>query len=126
MLLDPALFVTGNLRNLQATKRRNGISREHEIRPFKSSTRTVWLRAANGRRQPPRFPGKLMPEGAASRHGRPGEGATCRRSGVLQSTTGGSWLESMAMSDVTRILGQIESDDPSAAEQLLPLVYDEL
>jgi RNA polymerase sigma factor (TIGR02999 family) len=32
----------------------------------------------------------------------------------------------VAMSDVTRILGQIESGDPSAAEQLLPLVYDEL
>lgn len=31
-----------------------------------------------------------------------------------------------AMSDVTRILSQIESGDPSAAEQLLPLVYDEL
>ncbi len=30
------------------------------------------------------------------------------------------------MSDVTRILSQIESGDPSAAEQLLPLVYDEL
>ena len=30
------------------------------------------------------------------------------------------------MSDVTRILGQIETGDPSAAEQLLPLVYDEL
>ena len=30
------------------------------------------------------------------------------------------------MSDVTRILFQIESGDPSAAEQLLPLVYDEL
>jgi RNA polymerase sigma factor (TIGR02999 family) len=30
------------------------------------------------------------------------------------------------MSDVTRILAQIESGDPSAAEQLLPLVYDEL
>lgn len=30
------------------------------------------------------------------------------------------------MSDVTRILTQIESGDPSAAEQLLPLVYDEL
>ncbi len=29
------------------------------------------------------------------------------------------------MSDVTRILSQIESGDPSA-EQLLPLVYDEL
>ena len=30
------------------------------------------------------------------------------------------------MSDVTRILAQIESGDPTAAEQLLPLVYDEL
>src|SRR6186997_3133755 len=30
------------------------------------------------------------------------------------------------MSDVTRILSQIESGDPSAATELLPLVYDEL
>ena len=30
------------------------------------------------------------------------------------------------MSDVTRILSQIESGDPSAAEQLFPLVYQEL
>ena len=30
------------------------------------------------------------------------------------------------MSDVTLILQQIEDGDPSAAEQLLPLVYDEL
>ncbi len=30
------------------------------------------------------------------------------------------------MSDVTQILSQIESGDPQAAEQLLPLVYDEL
>jgi RNA polymerase sigma factor (TIGR02999 family) len=30
------------------------------------------------------------------------------------------------MSDVTQILSQIESGDPVAAEQLLPLVYDEL
>lgn len=30
------------------------------------------------------------------------------------------------MSDVTRILSQIESGDPSAAEELLPLVYEEL
>ena len=30
------------------------------------------------------------------------------------------------MSDVTRILSQIESGDPSAAAELLPLVYDEL
>lgn len=31
-----------------------------------------------------------------------------------------------AMSDVTQILKQIDSGDPAAAEQLLPLVYDEL
>src|SRR5256884_2117726 len=30
------------------------------------------------------------------------------------------------MSDVTRILSSIEQGDPSAAEQLLPLVYEEL
>ena len=30
------------------------------------------------------------------------------------------------MSDVTQILGQIEQGDPAAAEQLLPLVYEEL
>ena len=32
----------------------------------------------------------------------------------------------ICMSDVTQILSQIEQGDPSAAEQLLPLVYDEL
>src|SRR5262249_55510117 len=31
-----------------------------------------------------------------------------------------------SMSDVTRILSAIENGDPSAAEQLLPLVYEEL
>jgi RNA polymerase sigma factor (TIGR02999 family) len=30
------------------------------------------------------------------------------------------------MADVTQILSQIESGDPTAADQLLPLVYDEL
>jgi len=30
------------------------------------------------------------------------------------------------MSDVTRILSAIESGDPTAAEKLLPLGYDEL
>ena len=35
-------------------------------------------------------------------------------------------LHNKVMSDITRILSQIESGDPSAAEQLLPLVYDEL
>ncbi len=34
--------------------------------------------------------------------------------------------EPQFMSDVTHILSQIESGDPSAADQLLPLVYDEL
>lgn len=32
----------------------------------------------------------------------------------------------VAMSDVTLILDQIESGDPSAARQLMPLVYEEL
>ncbi len=32
----------------------------------------------------------------------------------------------MTMTQVTQILSQIESGDPSAAEQLLPLVYEEL
>src|SRR5262245_49406012 len=32
----------------------------------------------------------------------------------------------MAMSDVTRILSQIDSGDPKAAELLLPVVYEEL
>ena len=30
------------------------------------------------------------------------------------------------MNEVTRILAEIETGDPSAAERLLPLVYDEL
>jgi RNA polymerase sigma factor (TIGR02999 family) len=32
----------------------------------------------------------------------------------------------MGMRDVTRILSAVEQGDPHAAEQLLPLVYDEL
>ena len=32
----------------------------------------------------------------------------------------------MPMSDITHILAKIESGDPLAAEQLLPLVYEEL
>src|SRR5262245_57146480 len=32
----------------------------------------------------------------------------------------------MAMNDVTQILSRIESGDPTASEQLLPLVYEEL
>ena len=35
------------------------------------------------------------------------------------------WLVMLTgMTDVTRILSQIEQGDPQAAEQLLPLVYD--
>jgi RNA polymerase sigma factor (TIGR02999 family) len=33
---------------------------------------------------------------------------------------------SLSMTDVTQILNQIEQGDPSAAEMLLPLVYEEL
>jgi RNA polymerase sigma factor (TIGR02999 family) len=39
---------------------------------------------------------------------------------------GGFPPASRAMCDVTRILGKIEAGDPTAAEQLLPLVYEEL
>src|SRR5205085_6850497 len=35
-------------------------------------------------------------------------------------------IDSRAMADVTQILNAIEQGDPRAAEQLLPLVYDEL
>ena len=51
---------------------------------------------------------------------------------ILQSSIGTVWPNDRdmkkirSMSDVTQILSQIESGDPSAAEQLLPLVYDEL
>ena len=38
----------------------------------------------------------------------------------------GNSSKATSLSDVTRILSQIESGDPSAADQLLPLVYEEL
>ena len=38
----------------------------------------------------------------------------------------GNSSKATPLSDVTRILSNIESGDPSAAEQLLPLVYEEL
>jgi RNA polymerase sigma factor (TIGR02999 family) len=38
----------------------------------------------------------------------------------------GVLLKGRPVSDVTRILSKIERGDPSAAEQLLPLVYDEM
>jgi RNA polymerase sigma factor (TIGR02999 family) len=46
-----------------------------------------------------------------------------KRRRVYTSITPG---ENVAMTDVIRILSQIESGDPSAADELLPLVYDEL
>src|SRR5713226_5810871 len=38
----------------------------------------------------------------------------------------GQGLQWPGMTEVTRILDQIQQGDPQAAEQLLPLVYDEL
>src|SRR6059036_4008533 len=38
----------------------------------------------------------------------------------------GQPTESFSMTEVSRILSAIEQGDPQAAEQLLPLVYDEL
>ena len=38
----------------------------------------------------------------------------------------GSYLKARPMTDVTRILSAIEQGDPTAAHQLLPLVYEEL
>lgn len=43
---------------------------------------------------------------------------------ALSGEFGGNY--NRGMSDVTRILSQIESGDPAAASKLLPLVYDEL
>lgn len=45
---------------------------------------------------------------------------------MVKSPTGILSYVSLAMSDVTHILGKIESGDPRAAEQFLPLVYEEL
>src|SRR5215467_2123840 len=51
------------------------------------------------------------------------------RATVLESRSGtppGRPVEAVSMNDVTRILSAVEHGDPTAAEQLLPLVYDEL
>jgi RNA polymerase sigma factor (TIGR02999 family) len=45
---------------------------------------------------------------------------------VLKTYSSRAMVYSTTMTDVTNILSQIEQGDPSAAEQLLPLVYDEL
>jgi RNA polymerase sigma factor (TIGR02999 family) len=47
-----------------------------------------------------------------------------RYNGNTQTVSG--FQDWAAMSEVTRILSAIEDGDPQAAEQLLPLVYDEL
>jgi hypothetical protein len=58
---------------------------------------------------------------------RGGSGPTRRAEGntpaILECSTP---LRTKDMSDVTRIISAIEQGDPHAAEQLLPLVYDEL
>jgi RNA polymerase sigma factor (TIGR02999 family) len=53
-----------------------------------------------------------------------GDRCAARTARVLRLPTTGGMLS--FMSEVTRILSAIEQGDPSAAEQLLPLVYDEL
>src|SRR5262249_21347976 len=63
-----------------------------------------------------RAPPPNGPRGAELSAGRPGAG--CRRPG------GGPGAA--PLSDVTRVLAAIERGDPRAAEQLLPLVYDQL
>ncbi len=58
----------------------------------------------------------LKPQASRKKHeNRNPDGTAVRCGGIL-----------VLMTDVTQILSQIESGDPSAAEQLLPLVYDEL
>src|SRR5437764_7391667 len=58
--------------------------------------------------------------GASRGRGRP------PRPRLLRCWCAAGGLSSTAMSEVTRILSAIEQGDPQAAEQLLPLVYDEL
>src|SRR5262249_59277244 len=50
----------------------------------------------------------------------------CRSLWLLNGCRSPVALCSCLMSDVTRILSAIDRGDPHAAEQLLPLVYDEL
>src|SRR5262249_42859721 len=46
--------------------------------------------------------------------------------GLGSACAAGRPLVAVSMNDVTRILSAIEQGEPQAAEQLLPLVYDEL
>src|SRR5262245_55790824 len=45
---------------------------------------------------------------------------------IYSQPVSGSYLSGPPMSEVTHILSAIEQGDPQAAQQLLPLVYDEL
>src|SRR6516225_2573080 len=56
-------------------------------------------------------------------------GMELQRATALESRSGtrpGRPSEAVSMNDLTQILSAIEQGDPRAAEQLLPLVYDEL
>ena len=64
--------------------------------------------------------GRLVCSAHASRVG----GMTCRSSRF--DLQGRASLEVSQMSEVTRLLSAIDAGDPRAAQQLLPLVYDEL
>src|SRR5207244_2380012 len=100
----------------------------------------VVLRLRRGRRrrrpgqrgvQPPLRP-VLTPHGGSASDVMATEnaaGEACSRegpTGPLICVTPTALLSSALMSEVTRILSAIEQGDPHAAEQLLPLVYDEL
>src|SRR5687767_496242 len=56
----------------------------------------------------------------------PGCKRECRLSLRERNCFRGAKADTNPMSELTRILSRIESGDPQAAEQLLPLVYDEL
>src|SRR5262249_44706067 len=81
-------------------------------------------------------PGKLICRLPGCRTGLAAQQAShpCGRSGIRSPArtagrrrcAGPTGLVEVSMTDVTRILSAIEAGDPHAAEQLLPLVYDEL
>lgn len=68
---------------------------------------------------------------SARKESRPGHRATpywerCLNPARVSNFVGTTTIGPCAMSDVTQILHQIEAGDPTAANLLLPLVYDEL
>src|SRR5262249_37698371 len=78
--------------------------------------------SAGGERTPPCRCGLALP--AWRPHRRPLL-APCAPAGTFLRSTGVAVILA-SMSEVTHILCAIEQGDPSSAEQLLPLVYDEL